>query len=586
MRKHRILAPLVSTALVLAVWPLVIAPSALARDVNVAPLYQTSINASGGDAVYSANGTLYVSRPSDGMLDIYDTPNVNGATATHSVRLPSGNATYPFDVNAYGIDLSADGRYLAVADGGWNMARIYDINNPAAVTLVKSVQVSGGRPRGVTFGPGNKLFVTDFDSGLLVFDNALGASPLVPFASIGGMQRAYGVALDSSNNVYVSFTAGNGPFFSTIAVFGASQISTCPVAPSPCSLTPQRQVRGDNTELSSPYSIAVDSSDRLYVANMGHDSISIFDDGATGDVTPLQRITGDSTNILAPSGMAISPAGMITTQNSNSLRLQWMTFAAPTFPPSAPTAVTGIAGNGRVEVSWTTPSSNGGSAITDYTATAAPGGQACTATAPATSCDVTGLTNGTSYTFTVVATNSQGNGPVSVASGSLIPIAPVVPPTPTPTPAPAPGPAPGPAPAPAPAQTLAPTPTLAPTLAPTPVSSGGLTPADPTNAVDVAIRRPPATSPAKAPLTRIPLGEAFILEVRRMPKRTTFDVQIQEPAASARAASRWKSLDTARSDRRGRMDLPALDASKPGEYLIRLLGPGGESYFLKIVVGS
>jgi hypothetical protein len=33
------------------------------------------------------------------------------------------------------------------------------------------------------------------------------------------------------------------------------------------------------------------------------------------------------------------------------------------------------------------------------------------------------------------------------------------------------------------------------------------------------------------------------------------------------------------------MDLPALDASKPGEYLIRLLGPGGESYYLKIVVG-
>ena len=42
--------------------------------------------------------------------------------------------------------------------------------------------------------------------------------------------------------------------------------------------------------------------------------------------------------------------------------------------PGAPTAVSGVAGNGQVAVSWSAPASTGGSPITGYTVTAAPGG--------------------------------------------------------------------------------------------------------------------------------------------------------------------------------------------------------------------
>ncbi len=75
--------------------------------------------------------------------------------------------------------------------------------------------------------------------------------------------------------------------------------------------------------------------------------------------------------------------------------------------PSAPTNATGVAGNGQVAVSWTAPTANGGAAIASYTATASPGGRNCTATAPTLTCTVTGLTNGTPYTFTVTATNAS-----------------------------------------------------------------------------------------------------------------------------------------------------------------------------------
>ena len=103
-----------------------------------------------------------------------------------------------------------------------------------------------------------------------------------------------------------------------------------------------------------------------------------------------------------------------------------VTPSAPT-GPGAPTGVIASAGNQQATVRWTAPS-DGGHTITKYTVTPFLGGVAQPATtvtgSPApTSAVVTGLTNGSSYTFAVTATNSIGDGPTSAQSNAVTPSA-------------------------------------------------------------------------------------------------------------------------------------------------------------------
>lgn len=86
--------------------------------------------------------------------------------------------------------------------------------------------------------------------------------------------------------------------------------------------------------------------------------------------------------------------------------------------PGAPSITSVSAGNSRAIVYLSPPASNGGSQITSYTVTSSDGFSASGDSVPIV---VTGLANGTPYTFTAKATNIAGTGPASTSSAVVIP---------------------------------------------------------------------------------------------------------------------------------------------------------------------
>jgi hypothetical protein len=87
--------------------------------------------------------------------------------------------------------------------------------------------------------------------------------------------------------------------------------------------------------------------------------------------------------------------------------------------PDAPTIGTATGGNASASVTFTAPADVGGGAITGYSVVSTPSGIIGTgASSPVT---VSGLSNGTPYTFKVFATNAYGPSPLSAASNSVTP---------------------------------------------------------------------------------------------------------------------------------------------------------------------
>lgn len=138
--------------------------------------------------------------------------------------------------------------------------------------------------------------------------------------------------------------------------------------------------------------------------------------------------TGSGTSPVTVTGLQSATSYTFTATASNSTGTSPSSSVSgsitATTVPQAPTIGTATKGNAQASVTFTAPGANGGSAITGYTVTSSPG--SLTGTGASSPITVTGLTNGTAYTFTVTATNANGTSAASSASNSVTPTAPAI----------------------------------------------------------------------------------------------------------------------------------------------------------------
>ena len=340
------------------------------------------------------------------------TPTSNGVIAalpggaTDSVQVPDGaNQTFTFTPNSGGelVSISVDGSDADVADSH----TIFSITSDMTIAAV--FESAPDPPTNVTATAGNGQASVSFtapanDGGSAITGYTVTSAPGGITAtgtsspiSVTGLTNgtAYTFTVTATNEIGTSVQS---------APSGAVTPSTSPDAPT------NVQATAGNGQASVSFTAPANNGGSMitgYTVTSSPDNKTATGTASPITVTGLTNGTAYTFTVTATNSagtsVASAPSGAVT----------------PIASPDAPTNVQATAGDGQASVSFIAPANNGGSTITGYTVTSSPDGK--TATGTSSPITVTGLTNGTAYTFTVTATNSAGTGVPSAPSGAVTP---------------------------------------------------------------------------------------------------------------------------------------------------------------------
>ncbi|MGH1564752.1 hypothetical protein [Mumia sp. DW29H23] len=337
------------------------APTASADDVNIAPLRTIK-----GPVNTQLSNPLGVYVGANGKIHVSNFGNgsitVFGAGANGDVpperRLAGGNT-----------GISAP-RYIAADSAGFTWLanstavatnRVLAFGPTADGNVAPDGNFNPGfTPFGIVIDKAGKVNVSNGANEVRVFPTSAAGSPAAE-RTITSTQltNARGLAVDGSNRLWVA----NGS--------GDSVVAFAPGASG--NATPVRQIKGPSTQIQFASDVAVDSVGRVYVADETSKTIKVFGANANGDVAPLKSLGGPAAALNLPAGVAIGAGNAIVVADygGNDISTFKSLFAVPVSSlkvPGKPRAlkVAGARGAKTRKVTWRAPAFNGGAKITGY----------------------------------------------------------------------------------------------------------------------------------------------------------------------------------------------------------------------------
>ena len=320
------------------------------------------------------------------------------------------------------------------------------INSPTQVTIIFSQNIKPSWTDSKT----DPAHPATHSSTLCVEDkasfngtNCLNGPTTFPAANV--MQTTIGFQLAQTNGYHVYATAWPAAFCTDISA------ASPPGTNSNCNAF-QSDITSPGTGDAFTFTVD-DTPPAAPVVNMSSviDANSIQDVGVSGTAEPGSTINatvrssgGGSLLVANPGGtktdnsgrwsfvsnFASLPDGTLSvsvtaTDSSGNVGPAGSPTPAPVLQarPSAPQSLTATPADRSASLSWTAPASTGGQSLTSYSLTtkdlsASTAPQTTTVPGNATSTTVTGLTNGHSYQFSLIANNSIGSGPAATTTAS------------------------------------------------------------------------------------------------------------------------------------------------------------------------